>query len=265
MRSKDINKDLPAPRGLDQEEENIPRAHPVLWVGLSAAASILLLSTTSHLTQEVAPIPLLWVLPLGIYLLSFVLSFSGEGFYSRPLFTLLLTISSAGVIYDLMGSRLHFLLQIMIYSILPVFSLHGRPGRTLQPSAEIQPDYQNSISLISIGGALGGLFVNLIAPLIFNGYWEFYLGWVLIYLLLDGGELSSTLPWKSKRPGGKVYDRAVVLLTMTFLVFSLYRIINPSANLLYQDRNFYGVSKVVYSEYRDAYQYINGKTMHGFQ
>jgi hypothetical protein len=58
----------------------------VLWIGLAATASILLLAVTSQITQEVAVIPFLWVLPLTIYLLSFILAFSGERWYSRQVY-----------------------------------------------------------------------------------------------------------------------------------------------------------------------------------
>jgi hypothetical protein len=65
----------------------------MLWIGLSACASILLLAVTSHLTQNVAPIPLLWVAPLSLYLLSFILCFESDRFYNRAIFLPLLVLS----------------------------------------------------------------------------------------------------------------------------------------------------------------------------
>jgi spermidine synthase len=233
-----------------------------MWVGLSAAASILLLSTTSLLTQEVAPIPLLWVLPLAIYLLSFILSFSGAGLYHRPMFTFLLALSSVGIINNT-GSRSNFYLQIAIYSIF-LFSAcmiaHGELFRLRPKPSRLSKYY----FLISAGGAAGGIIVNLVAPYIFKGYWEFYLGWIMIFTFLV--TMIFILPTKElKVPWRKVYEMAVILQTLVILIFSLKAIINTLGDPLYQERNFYGVSKVSYDEYRDAYQYVNGTTIHGFQ
>ena len=65
----------------------------LLWIGLAACASILLLAVTSHLTQNVAPIPLLWVVPLSLYLLSFILCFESDRLYPRWLFLPLLAVA----------------------------------------------------------------------------------------------------------------------------------------------------------------------------
>jgi spermidine synthase len=247
---------------MEHETRATPRIHQFMWVGLSAAASILLLSTTSQLTQEVAPIPLLWVLPLAIYLLSFILSFSGAGLYHRPMFTFLLALSSVGIINNT-GSRPNFYLQIAIYSIF-LFSAcmiaHGELFRLRPKPSRLSKYYL----LISAGGAAGGIIVNLVAPYIFKGYWEFYLGWIMIFTFLV--TMIFILPTKElKVPWRKVYEMAVILQTLVILIFSLKAIINTLGDPLYQERNFYGVSKVSYDEYRDAYQYVNGTTIHGFQ
>ncbi|MEN8242377.1 MAG: fused MFS/spermidine synthase [Chloroflexota bacterium] len=251
------------PHEVENKTKTIRRRHQIMWLSLSATASILLLSTTSLLTQEVAPIPLLWVLPLTIYLLTFILSFSGEGRYNRPLFTLLLTISSVGIIYDLANPRLNFIIQIMIYAIF-LFSAcmiaHGELFRLRPKPSQLSKYYL----LISAGGAIGGIFVNLIAPQIYNGYWEFHLGWILIFILLVA--LTFISPTKElKPPWGKRHDLATIFLTIIFLLLSLDAITTFSRNSLYQERNFYGVSKVFHNEYKDAYQYVNGSTIHGFQ
>jgi spermidine synthase len=262
VRSTAIENDSSEIQETLHETRETPLLHQFLWVGLSATASILLLSTTSQLTQEVAPIPLLWVLPLAIYLLSFVLSFSGAGLYHRPMFTFLLAISSVGIIQNT-GSRPNFYLQIAIYSIF-LFSAcmiaHGELFR-LRPKPSLLSKYY---LLISAGGATGGIIVNLIAPLVFKDYWEFYLGWIMIFTSLVA--MIVIIPTKELEvPWRKVYKLAVIIQTLVILIFSLKAIINTLGDPLYQERNFYGVSKVSYNEYRDAYQYINGTTIHGFQ
>ena len=263
VRSTAIENDISGITEMEHESRATPNIHQFMWVGLSATASILLLSVTSQLTQEVAPIPLLWVLPLAIYLLSFILSFSGEGRYHRPMFTFLLALSSAGIIHTITGSRLNFFVQIAIYSIF-LFSAcmiaHGELFRLRPKPSRLSKYYL----FISVGGAVGGIIVNMIAPLIFIGYWEFYLGWVMIFILLV--TLIFIYPAKElKLPWRRVYNLAVVLQTLIILLISLNAVINPLGGPLYQERNFYGVSRVTFNEYRTAYQYVNGTTIHGFQ
>lgn len=236
---------------------------PWMWVGFSAAGSICLLATTSRLTQEVAPIPLLWVLPLGVYLLSFILSFSGERGYARSFYLTTLILTSAGVLYDLQGGRIPFYFQLGIYLSF-LFSAcmvaHGELYRLRPEAAGLARFY----TLVSLGGASGGILVNLAAPLIFNGYWEFYLGWFLVFALLAyqlfrEGKVESQTALRLARKA------AAAVLALTVGIFSIYQVTTQSRAALYQGRNFYGVSKVRYNEYRDVYQYINGATMHGFQ
>ena len=241
------------PKGLD----------PWMWVGLSAAGSICLLATTRRLTQEVAPIPLLWILPLAVYLLTFILSFSREKGYSRTFYRALLIITSAGIYYALQGGRIHFILQLGIYLTF-LFSAcmvaHGELYR-LRPGAG---GLARFYTLVSVGGAAGGILVNLAAPLLFNGYWEFYLGWFLVFALL------ALQLFREGKAGGGIIRRvarniSLAVLALAVGFFSIHQILTLSRTALYQQRNFYGVSKVAYNEYRDAYQYINGATMHGFQ
>ena len=73
-------------------EMNLTWRTKLLWLALAACGSMLLLSITNHLSQNVAPVPLLWVVPLAIYLLTFTLAFDRHRFYSRWLFTRLLAV-----------------------------------------------------------------------------------------------------------------------------------------------------------------------------
>ncbi len=250
---------------LNMEEglETPPKMHQFMWISLSATGSILLLATTSQITQEIAPIPLLWVVPLAVYLLTFVLSFSGEGRYHRPLFTLLLALGSIGMYHVVKETRFDFYTKIGIL-IFFLFSAcmvaHGELYR-LRPQASYLSRFY---LLVSVGGALGGITVNLIAPVIFDGYWEIYLGWVLILvqlLALVFVRQTETL----KRPLRIGHDLTVGVHAVLVLYFSITTIFNLSKILEYQGRNFYGVSKVYLDTKREAYRYIHGSTIHGFQ
>ncbi|MCJ7702652.1 MAG: hypothetical protein MUO62_13795, partial [Anaerolineales bacterium] len=88
------------------------------WLGLAALASILLVATSSRMTQEVAAVPFLWVLPLGVYLLSFLLTFSGEGWYPRVFFLILLFAATIVYLWIVVAAAAGFIFQIGVYLVL---------------------------------------------------------------------------------------------------------------------------------------------------
>lgn len=147
------------------------------WVALSACASVMLLATTNQISQEVSVIPFLWVLPLTLYLLSFILCFSSKRWYSRIGYTVALFIGNAIFcwLFYYGQEALNILVQIGVYSLvlfLCCMICHGELAR-LKP----HPRYLTSFYLlISTGGALGGIAVNLVAPYVFTGFWEFPVG-----------------------------------------------------------------------------------------
>ncbi|HMV98213.1 MAG TPA: hypothetical protein PKE48_18065, partial [Anaerolineales bacterium] len=156
----------------------------VLWILLSGTASLFLLSVTNQVSQEVAVIPFLWILPLGVYLLSFILAFSDSRWYERRIYALLFSLVSVAMLWVLTKTEsLNVLVQIIVYNLLLFLACmicHGELYR-LRPQA----DHLTSFYLmVSLGGAAGGLFVNLAAPYLFSGYWEFYLGWLLVVVFL---------------------------------------------------------------------------------
>jgi hypothetical protein len=155
----------------------------VLWVALPATASLLLLATTNKLCQEIAVIPFLWVLPLSLYLLSFVICFDHARWYARPVFVALLTVGVA-VVFQLLGAgtSAYLSLQIGGYTAALFFACmfcHGELYR-LKPS----PRYLTSFYLaIAAGGALGGVLVAVVAPAVLSEYGELPLGyWAITYL-----------------------------------------------------------------------------------
>jgi len=163
-----------------------------LWIALPACASVLLLATTNHLSQNVAAIPFLWVLPLSIYLLTFILCFEGSGWYRRHPYLGLLAVALGTMAYahtiDSSGS-------VKLFVLVPLYSMglftccmvcHGELAR-MKP----HPRYLTHFYLmISAGGAVGGLLVGLIAPHIFQALYEFQLGMaacaVLTIMVLSG-------------------------------------------------------------------------------
>ena len=145
----------------------------LLWMALAACASALLLAVTNHLTQNVAAIPFLWVLPLSIYLLSFILCFSGEGRYRRIVYLPLLAVALGGICFLLSSGYETTRLSILI----PVFAgglfvscmvCHGELAAQKPHPRHLTSYYV----MVSLGGAAGGIFVGLVAPYGFRGYFE---------------------------------------------------------------------------------------------
>lgn len=156
----------------------------VLWVALPACASVLLLAVTNKMCQDVAVIPFLWVLPLALYLLSFIISFDSPRWYSRFYYTLALLVAlSAACVALFEGADMAIVTQIVIYSgllFVGCMICHGELYR-------LKPDPRQLTSfylMIAAGGAIGGLFVALVAPQVFNNFYELQLSLALIVLLL---------------------------------------------------------------------------------
>lgn len=150
------------------------------WVALAACPSILLVADTSFLTENIAPIPLLWVVPLALYLLSFILCFERKGWYRRAIFLPLLFVGLGAMAYlPTLGMRALPVLLAMSINLAAFFVTcmvcHGELAR-LKP----HPVYLTSYFLmLALGGALGGLFVGVVAPYCFSGNYELSIGLTL--------------------------------------------------------------------------------------
>jgi SAM-dependent methyltransferase len=179
---------LPAdvPAGADE----VPAAPPglasyALWAGLAAAASVLLLAVTSHLSQNVAPVPFLWVLPLALYLLSFILCFEGRGWYQRRYYLPLAAAGFVGVCItlhrDFHNPQLALLLPLYSATLfVACMACHGELARRKPHPRHLTAFYV----AISVGGALGGAFVGLVAPRVFPDLYELPVGMVATAVLV---------------------------------------------------------------------------------
>jgi hypothetical protein len=152
----------------------------LIWLGLAAAASVLLLAVTTHLTQDVAAIPFLWIVPLVAYLVSFIVCFESPRLYHRGVFIPLLAASLAFMAYRLWPEHEKMNLRVVIG--LFAFALfvccmvcHGELVRLKPHPRHLTGFYV----IISLGGAAGGLFVGLFAPNVFHAYYEFPIGLIL--------------------------------------------------------------------------------------
>ena len=232
-----------------------------LWIVLSATASLLLLSITNQISQEVAVIPFLWILPLSLYLLSFILTFSGERGYNRKLYLILFACSVGLLIFVLVNiESVSIYLQITAYCLL-MFSAcmlcHGELY-TLRPEAQHLTSFY---LMVSVGGALGGIFTSLIAPLIFKGYWEFMVALAMSLALW-------LIVLRTSRTTNHT-ARVRFMLTVFLLTTIILSLMGNISGVLYADRNFYGVIRVRVitpdGSTEPAYAMSHGITVHGLE
>jgi hypothetical protein len=261
--------------------ESTPEASPArapwlnrfLWVALAACGSLILLATTNQMCQDVAVVPFLWVLPLSLYLITFIIAFDHARWYYRPIWIPLGLISIKAVIYlmheDYADTEMHLLKQITIYSSA-VFCCcmvcHGEMVR-LKPD----PRYLTGFYLaVALGGALGGATVSLVAPQLFSGYWEFHAGLVIVVLLGGFCLLRDTL--RSDSQNRKVLIALVVVawaaVIANFSTSLIGHIGYVKDESIRSTRSFYGVLHVYEGnvDTEDHYRVLyHGRINHGRQ
>jgi SAM-dependent methyltransferase len=237
----------------------------ILWAALAACASMLLLAFTEHMTLNIAAIPFLWVLPLALYLLSFVLCFEASGWYRRWLFLPLLAAGLTAVCVTLTRSN------PSIWTLIPLYSAtlfaacmvcHGELARS-----KPHPRYLTGFYLmLALGGALGGVLVGLVAPHVFDDLYELPLGMVALCLFVMLALLRDRASLFHGRWGAAA--RLVFLAATVALGIELARITKEnSADTRVTLRNFYGVLNVRDSgEGPDAMRVLShGTIIHGKQ
>ncbi len=204
------------------------------WILLPACASVLLLAITNFLSQDVAAIPFLWVLPLSLYLLSFILCFDKPGWYRRSTFLKFLAIALVTTAYGIRPRDE----VLSVKGAIPLFCAdlficcmvcHGELVR-LKP----HPRHLTSFYLmISAGGALGGVFVGLLAPNLFPGIFELQIGLAATAVLVVLRFRQRTRQWA-----------LVALATVGFLGYLGMEIRQSTNGVRVMARNFYGGLKV---------------------
>jgi len=234
-------------------------ARQLLWCALAATGSVLLLAVSNHITQNIAAVPLLWIVPLALYLLTFILCFDGTGWYRRETFLGML----AGAVGVMAWTRAdpdlthELLIQIGVFCtglFIACMFCHGELVR-LKPA----PRYLTRFYLmISLGGATGSVVVGILAPLILPA--DFELGAALVACAL-------LLLWQVRRepPVFGVLALCALIVTIGCVIWGVGEFYRGT---VVASRNFYGVLRVQdagASESDRRRQLIHGTILHGKQ
>ena len=241
-------------------------ADKLLWLALACVGSIMLLATTNQISQEVTVTPFLWIVPLAVYLTSFILAFDAPRWYRRDVFGPLLAVAAAAAVYALnVGPQLSFATQVTIYAgtlFICTMICHGELVRAKPDAAELTMFYL----LISLGGALGGVLTALVAPRLFTGYWEYQCGLAATALLFVVA-VERRRPAQLS-PGARLVLRTAFVCGGVMLLSALGRQVAARDEAqLSAKRNFYGVLRVLQRSAADGPQraMIHGRTIHGVQ
>src|SRR5579871_181710 len=191
----------------DHDTTPVRLARRVRWLALAFVPSSLMLSVTTYMTNEIAPVPLLWVIPLGIYLLTFVLVFARRRLVPHKWMVWLLPFSVIAVLWSVMGIMLGETMEPiddliglhLVNLFIVAMMCHGELANDRPPKERLTEFYL----WISVGGVLGGIFNALIAPVLFPTVLEYPVTLILACALLPrrapsrakGSELAGDLAW----------------------------------------------------------------------
>ena len=248
-----------------QRDESPSIGRRMSWLLLPASASVMLLATTSHVCQDVAVIPFLWVAPLAIYLLTFIICFDRETWYSRRWFAAFAIVSILAISAAFSWRKvLPLVPEVLLYFsalFLTCMVCHGELVR-----GKPKPRYLTNFYLMSsAGGALGGIFVALICPLIFRTYFEMSLCLivnVVLAMALLCYELRESFLIRPQR-------RFVAALAFfaVFVFVGAVQTDSAKGNPVLAQRNFYGALTVDLAKTSEGtgLSLLHGRIIHGFQ
>lgn len=251
----------------DMDEGETPPAPRMMtrvdWVLLATCPSILLLALTNSLTQDVAAIPFLWVIPLALYLLSFILCFDMDRWYRRWIFLPLGWLAAFMLVLLTMGGLPVIKITPVVTTISMCFFIvcmncHGELARR-----KPHPKYLTLFYLmVSLGGALGGVFVAILAPLLFRTNYELPVGlslfvYVLVMVMADVSEAA----------GRRLLKPVSITIGLVFFMFLGYRFNMLNRESAYSARNFYGELKIAVQgdeeDWGGIRRLVNGSINHG--
>ena len=247
----------------------VTTADRLFWLALAAAPSILLLAVTNYMLRNIAAIPMLWIVPLSLYLLSFIIAFDHPRWYFRPLWYVLLPVAIGGMIFSI-AKPFYFdsyLPQLALYSsafFVYCMVCHGELASQKPAAAHLTSFYL----IIGCGGAIGGLAIAVAAPLVFNRDLDLTIALVLFSYVV------SAVAWLRWPPRSWRWVRWLGLLVAPaawpVLIWILAQPAEPyGVTVELAVRNFYGPLNVTTRRMNAAGDVVmelqNGNIMHGRQ
>ena len=236
--------------------------HHLAWLALPAFASMLLLATTNHVCQDIAVIPFLWIVPLSLYLLTFIICFDREAWYSRR------WCAGAGILSLLVihgaafgTSSWSMPIQLLLYFAALFFTCMVCHGELVRNKPE--PEHLTAFYLMSsAGGAIGGLTIGLLCPWLFSTYLEMQICMLAAAVIMSGVFLvDAQATWLGDSPARRVIG--VSGYSFVFVVVGFVEFGARDEAIVKSTRNFYGVLKVSESSWGTSL--IHGRILHGFQ
>ena len=237
-----------------------PRRAYFWWLVLAATASALLLAVTNHVTENIASVPMLWLMPLTLYLLTFILCFDGSRWYTRETFfgPVLIAIGAMGWLIVDKSHQFDLLVESIVFGaglFVVCMFCHGE-----LVASKPDPHYLGRFyTIIAFGGALGSVLIAFVAPLVLRSYYEVSLLLVVAMLLLAG----VAWPWSRR---AFALALAGILITSDVVWMNMK---NDAKDAIWMGRNFYGSLKVRAYEEPDSYNYhrrlVHGAILHGEQ
>jgi SAM-dependent methyltransferase len=226
----------------------------VRWIMLAGLASFMLLAVSNHVTQNIASIPFLWIPPLALYLLSFILCFDHDGWYRPRIYLALLIVALPGMGWLLDSLDLKVAIPTYLAGLFLVCMFcHGEIARQRPAAGHLTGFYL----MISLGGVLGGLLVAVVAPLLLSGYFELGFGLAACAMLV-----------LVRRSAADRWAKFAFVPVLLFAFFCIYRQWEDyGKDALVTVRDFYGALRV-FSEPREGNELVtlrHGRILHGAQ
>lgn len=247
------------------------------WVGLAAIPSLLLLAVTTQLTVNVAPIPLLWMLPLALYLISFMICFSGAWRQNNELFGIVVVLvaivcaiaRSHETLLGLIGGTVIFCTGLLVVALY----CHGLLYSLRPAAGQITRFY----FAVSLGGVLGGMTAGIVAPLYFKDYWELPLALAMLTVLV------AVIWWRSEAAWLRSWRLPLLVMAAMALMIEKQAASTTlsedkgrqmqdekagQGGVIERQRNFYGVLQVLRNPCGPGvhvYSLMHGAISHGYQ
>jgi len=256
------------------KEQKPTKTHLFLWILIPALTSLLLLSITNQITQSVTPVPFLWVLPLSLYLLSFILAFSGKKWHFSNIFAYIFIFTNFITLSIISSNFPTLIIGTISYSLL-LFSGTMICHNLLYNLKPTTKHLDLFYLLISLGSVISAIFVIFIAQIYFKGVWELHIGIYLTFLIAIWTLTNSRNSLFSK----KIFDfvstkKEIYLLSATIYpialittIFTLSIISGTNILNLKIWRNFYGIAAIDEKEINNQKVKLlkHGVILHGLQ